>query len=705
VKNYKLISALLSAFLISACTSEPDDDLQDSIVEATAISNFDPGNSVIPFPNDLLFAGTTDGTLNIPVANPADLSDPQVALNGVDGFSTVAPFTTGFTGPIGASSLNGSSIRVYPVNLLSTPGGPIIGFSPQLVYGVDYLATVSSVDSSGSTLAIVPLIPLDPKSSYYVVITNSLQSADGNPMGASGAYTFAKLNTPLEIAGVSQFPTLTDAEAVALEPLRQLVNNNETALDVFDATISAAEIIMSWSFTTQSISDVLAQVRFNIRGMGVPASSLALAAPGLDVSPLGAANMYVGTVDVPYYLAPAANINDPTPLGSFWQDAGGNDLSHIFARLSPASTGTQTIPLIVSVPIAGGPTYPIVIFQHGITTNRATILAVADAFAMAGFAVAAIDLPLHGLTGNETDGTQFYRDPLNERTFDLDLVTQNPATGDITAAVPDGITDSSGRHYINLTNLLNTRDNVRQSVSDLFALTYAISGLNAAGNTFDVNNIYFLGHSLGASVGTTFAALEPTVKDTVLVFGGGSLPKVLDGSASFSPSVVAGLAAAGVDKGTPDYESFLGAAQTVVDSGDPVNFATILSAKMPSQGILFFEMVGGNTSPSDLTFPNTVPDGNDSSNTVPAPLAGTEPLLDLMGLTQVNSDQAGADLRHSVKLVVGNHGSLLSAAADPFNSAATNAAVRTEIQSIAATFVASDGALVDVTDDTLLQAP
>ena len=81
--------------------------------------------------------------------------------------------------------------------------------------------------------------------------------------------------------------------------------------------------------------------------------------------------------------------------------------------------------------------------------------------------------------------------------------------------------DSSGRHYINLNNLLVTRDNVRQSIADLFALTAAIPSIDVDGGGADLDgsNIYFVGHSLGAMVGTTFLALEPNVKDAVLAFG------------------------------------------------------------------------------------------------------------------------------------------------------------------------------------------
>ena len=399
---------------------------------------------------------------------------------------------------------------------------------------------------------------------------------------------------------------------------------------------------------------------------------------------------------MPYYLTASTGVNDPTALGSFWKGVGGSFLTQY--NPTPVETATETIPLLISTPAMSSKPWPVVIFQHGITSDRTAMLGIADAMAQAGYAVVAIDMPMHGVGSS----SPFYQAG-NERTFDLDLVTQD-TDGNITAAVPDGVTDSSGTHYINLTNLLNTRDNVRQSVADLFALTAAIPSINVDGGgaDFDSSNIRFVGHSLGAIVGTVFLALEPNVDDAVLAFGGASVAKILDGSYTFGPVISGGLAANGVIKGTADYESFLGAAQTVVDSGDPVNYSLNAMGYAPSaaagRGLLFFEIVGGNGSPSDLVVPNTVPDTNDASGTVPAPLAGTEPQLRLLGLTQVNTSQAGAaDLLLTTKFVAGDHRSLLDPTAD--------AAVTTEIQGEAASFIATNGTVLTVTDDTVLQAP
>ena len=705
MKNSKLFIALLSVVLISACESEPATTLQDSIVQSSAISNFDPANSVIPFPNDLLFLGSLDGTVNIPVADAADFSDPAVTINALDGFSTIAPFTTGFTGPIQASSIDGTSVKVYQVTLSPTPapnnqGGAVVAINTTLTFNVDYTAAVSSVDSTGSTLAILPLRPLDPASGYYVVITSSLRSTDGNPMGASGAYAFAKGATPLETGGVSNFFGLTDAEAVALEPLRQLINRSESTLLAFDTSLSFSDIIMGWSFTTQSIGNVLTTVRDLTTG--TPTSSLAASTvdlgfgAGAGKSPFGAANVFEGTlINVPYYLTAPAG--DPTViLNNPWQalnefPSGSGEFNLTGANPLPATTSSVTIPLLVTTPVdtINFPApWKTVIFQHGTPSKRTAMLAAADALAQAGFATVAIDLPLHGLDPADP----FYQSGL-ERTFDVDLVGQD-SSGNIISLGPDGTVDSTGRHYINLSNLLMSRDNVRQSVADLFSLRAAIATMDVDGGGPDLNDteVYFVGHSMGSIVGTTFASLATNVKDAVLANGGGGFPKLLDGSAAFSPSIVAGLAAAGIIKGTSDYEAFMGAAQTVVDAADPINYGETLASK--GEGILFFEVVGGNTSPSDLVVPNTVPDGNDSSGTVPAPLSGTEPLLATMGLTHVNVTTVGTDLQVTTKFVAGDHSSVLDPTAD--------AAVTTEMQTEMATFVATDGGTLLVSDPSVL---
>lgn len=723
IRNIVFIGMVgLIGLSLSACESDKGTTLQDSLTddntanENTVVSNLDYGAMpapVIPFPNNILFlengAPPADGTLNIPVVDPTNLADPAVGMNALDGFSTGAPISTGFTGALNAASFP-TSVRVYEVSLT---GGAVTSVERELTYGVEFVAALSSVDTTNSTLVIVPLQPLKPKQAYMPVITTTLKSADGGAVGPSSSYAITHGLTPLHTNGISNTPLLTDEQAQQLEPLRQATVAAESALNAFDGTKST-DIVISWNFTTQSTTDVLAIVREQVRAL-IANASVNPVSP--MATPLGAGDVYFGTLDVPYFLersdTSTSPSNDPTALFSCWEGAGAGGLGNCAAgphvtQYNPVPTlkSTETIPLIVTVPDptvvtncvkpAGG--WPVVIFQHGITRNRGHVLAVSDSLAQACMAAVAIDIPMHGVAGTETDGTAPLRIPGLERHFDLDLLTQD-ANGNTIDTVPDGVIDSSGSHFVNLTNLLNTRDNLRQAVSDLFALTFAIEEgqVTDGATSFDASKIYYYGFSLGGIAGTVFTAMEPNVRDEVLVFTGTSAVKILDGSFNFGPALHAGLAANGVVKGTPEYEQFMAAAQTIVDSGDSVNFAT---AAAQGRGTLFMELVGGNSSPSDLTVPNVVPDANDTTGTVPAPLAGTEPQLALMGLTHVNTDQGmpgGTDLKVVTKFTSGEHGSLIDPTPDP--------AVTTEMQSQAATFFATDGTFLDVTNDTVLQAP
>src|SRR5437588_7499820 len=64
---------------------------------------FQPSAGLLPYPYDVYFAGSTDGTLNIQPANA--LIPAQDALNALDGFSTTAVIRERFAGPIDAPPL------------------------------------------------------------------------------------------------------------------------------------------------------------------------------------------------------------------------------------------------------------------------------------------------------------------------------------------------------------------------------------------------------------------------------------------------------------------------------------------------------------------------------------------------------------------------------------------------------------------------
>jgi hypothetical protein len=216
-------------------------------------------------------------------------------------------------------------------------------------------------------------------------------------------------------------------------------------------------------------------------------------------------------------------------------------------------------------------------------------------------------------------------------------------------------------------------------------LTRAIPSISFDGNPtgdFDGSRIEFVGQSLGSIIGTTFIAMEPHVNVGVLNVPGGGIARLLDASPAFGPSIHAGLAQAGLTQGTLNYDAFFVAAQTVVDSGDSINFAFATAGK----AILAQEVVGDATHPSDQVIPNFVPT---------APLSGTEPLLAALGLSSITHTTQAAQIRGVVRFTQGTHGSLL----DPTSSPAVTA----EMQGEMASMIASDGSLVLIANPSVIR--
>jgi hypothetical protein len=715
-----IAAALLPSLFLAACgggsnspraVEAPGATNNDgSPVTAIITAKFDPSNGVVPFPTNLLLSGTTDLTLNIPVVNPADYSDPKVSMNALDGFSTTAPWSTTFSTPPRPSSVQaGTSVRVFQVTL-SGPGGGVTGLTRELAPNVDYVIGLSSSDTSGRTLGIVPTKPLQQLTSYLVVLTNGITDGAGNDATPDQTYFLTKRTSALCVNGVSTDPLLPNATACALEPLRRLTNSQEAAAAA--AGISPSRIVLSWVATTQSITPVLGQVQARTAQSGAASNlivptglNLAQAVPGRGLPPI--ADVYVGAIDLPYYLNAPTPTNPAAPLSGFWRAAPGAYVPPFAGMLDPTSTfvtfanplpianTTQRVPLLLTIPNAasGIPKpasgWPIVIFQHGITRDRSDMFAIAGTLASRGFAVIAIDAPLHGITSASNllnaANPAFAALGAHERTFNLDLV--NNATG---APGPDGMPEPSGSYFINLSSLLTSRDNNRQAVADLLVLAKTIPSAHysASGTDFDGARISFVGQSLGSILGTVFMGVQPDVQVAVLNVPGGGIPRLLDASPTFGPTIRAGLAAVGLTPGTPNYDAFFGATATVIDSSDPVNWSLPANnSLLASKRLLLQEVVGGGDVLPDQVIPNSV---------AGAPLSGTEPLIRTLGLTTITqTTQSATGIRGVVRFTQGNHGSLLN----PTEYPAATAEMQTEMVSM----LFSQGAAVQIANPSVIR--
>lgn len=661
-------------------------------------ADFDPSAGVTPLPFNLFFLGTADLTLNPPVDDPTDYSDPLVALSAIDGFSTTERWITTFTGYPNkvdpATVVAGQSVRLFEVSTIFGTIVNVSGVVRELTPGVEYVALMAT----DNVLAIFPLQPLKELTTYMAVLTNDIKDTAGNDASPAQTYHLSKADTPwVDGNGNSTNPLLPDSTAASLESLRRITAGNEAA--AASVGIPPEDIVLSWTAQTQAITPVLK----SLRSIARPAPT-EMAPTGLNTSILGApgiADIYFGVITLPYYLGVPSAENPVAPLTDFFRAAPGayvppfnglgldpTSTNVTVANPFPVKTSDQTVPVLMTLPNAGSghekpaAGWPVVIFGHGLGGNRGNLLAAADAFAAAGYAVIGIDTPLHGVSPDDPAlaplyvGNTPWAGTANERTFDVDYI--NNATG---APGPDGIPDPSGTHMINLGSMLTSRDNARQAQADLSVLAVTLPTIDADGDSLpdlDASSVSYAGISMGSIMGTAFTAVEPMVPNAFLSVPAGGLARALEASPAFGPSIRAGLAAAGIQPGTADYELFFTVFQTVVDSMDPINW---IGEVADFKDVVLQEVIG------DSVLPNYV---------ATAPLSGTEPMILSAGLTPYSSTlQDAAGLTAAGRFPPpASHSSLLSPAASP--------AATAEMQKQMVSFAVSRGTAVVVEDASVM---
>ncbi|WP_270832273.1 VolA/Pla-1 family phospholipase [Aeromonas sp. QDB03] len=381
----------------------------------------------------------------------------------------------------------------------------------------------------------------------------------------------------------------------------------------------------------------------------------------------------------------------------------------------PKLEEVQSVPMRIFAATADLKTITdVIIYQHGVTSVKENAYALALGQIGAGLqaptpknvAVVVIDHPLHGERGFALSGS-------------MATVT----------------TSDNPTPYLNLSYLTVARDNLKQSVADLLGLRLAVGLANAKGaiGTAGSLKVHFLGHSLGAISGTNLLAVanQPignAQADALFKFdtgglampGGGIAPLLLN-SPTFGPTIKMGVLTSGsaelkagftayapncktavptcfVNEFLPSLsttqqaaaastlQSYSFAAQSVLDSADPINLGRGIQSSFP---LFATEIVGdGALSLSDQVIPNSI---------ASAPLGGTEPLFKVLALQPLTA--TGAASHNAARFVAGGHSSLLA----PDENFDPSGDVTTEMQSQFASFFMSGGTAVKVTNGSLLK--
>lgn len=801
MKKLLISLAVTSALGLTGCgdsLSELKQDAVDNGAVVVPVSRvvFDPSAGKVSVPNDLLFQGTTDGTLVMPgeaVATP-NYADPQTALGALDGWSTQNPFSVelAFAGGISLDATSASrpdAVRLVEVlmgdpassdaNCRTVPRGVACKAVAQLTYGQDFVTK-----AVGNNVAVIPLKPLKAATTYLLVLTNNLKDSAGNAVAPSTTYELVKQD-------LATLPLGTDSQRA----LQGVINSFENA--AASMSIAKSSIIYTAAITTQSTANVLGTVKQLMLPSALNNNTppvLQVADTGLLVSQVvnpdktiptdpsnpyfmfNAAKLYSGSINLPYYLGVSTAEAPKAALSTRWigrcdsgamiaglsqaqktalegaitspaqmqnnevckavsagalMDLGVDKQRHLTKfNVVPKVNSVQSLKVQMTVPNSAligkakpEKGWPVVILQHGITSCKENMLAVTAALSAQGFATVAIDHPLHGSRG-----------------FDLN----NDGKDEINASGSSCGKTGDATVYMNLADLLVTRDNLRQSIADMLGLRLGLNFTNQP-NLIDGSDVQFIGHSLGAITGTSMVALAnaPTgnatadalykLKAASLAMPGGAVANFLLESPAFGNTIkasimlssatlapgfktfvdgkqvctdaatYAGCAAGFVTEYLADLTSkgqvaaltainatltqFAFAAQTVTDAGDPNNYAaTLVAGKTP---VHIIEVVGnGDNFKPDQVIPNQA---------VNMPLGGTEPLARLLGAQSLPAKAGVYQVTGSAisRFLEGDHSAILNPA--------TSRAATTEMQTQTASFMVTRGAAVQVSNAAVIK--
>jgi len=740
----------------SGTDKAPEPTGPDAFVAGTH-PRFDPVTADLPFNTDFLFAkaAISDGTADL--GAPTDTV--RAAVNALDGFSTSAFFDVLIAGSVDPASAIANQ-SVFLLALDTGTGDALDPANIQGISGsADFDVQVVSLDGgSNNALRIRPLSPLKAKTKYLVMLTNDLKDTSGTPLTASWTYNalrdeeYATLSALLPVraallgwenlagsflaAASNGALSLADAQAKLVLTYTFTTTDPQTPLLAMAAPRPAlVALLMAAGLDQASAMSSVEQLdgagllpRPKARALGIAAVTgidLGDLAPGVLATQVG--KLYTGYIQLPYYQKAPVNGDFAAAVSYQWQPSlalasalgldlpsdldGHYNLTYRFPFA--AATGVETVPLQVTLPestqvpgdagsfncsqIYAASGYPLVIYVHGITTDRSTVLALAHTLASQCVATVAIDLPLHGIAADspfanylnvERNGlTQVYgAQAPHERHFNMAGVAGAPVAMNFDSPGP---TDTSGAQFTNLGNLTNLRDNNREAVVDMLNLSASLGNLNQQladgfGVKLDLDRVYVEGVSLGGILGGIFVAanqqalaadavagftteLTP-LRGLVLSSSGSQVTQIMTNSATFGSAVRGGLEAAGVFYGTTNYERFVYAAQSVLDSSDIVSFGSSLA----QLGIpLLLQEVA-----NDQVIPNLLES---------APLSGIESLAMLMDTSRLGLGATSLG-RGWVKMNAGGHTSILR----PEGNAPQ---VTAELQAQLVTFVLNDGSV------------
>lgn len=536
---------------------------------------FDPGGRKLPMPNDLL-RDPVSGLVTLPISE-AD-SEQQAHLkrgfNKLDGFSLSGALTLEFTQPIDRDSVRvgadaNRTVRLFRADTLE-----------------EVLDLSVDVRDDGLQLALLPTMPLRP-ATPYVALVHGVTSTGARALEPMPLASVLKLENPLVSEdGSSNVMSLCAKTAARLERIRIQV---DPVLDQLaeDEALDRSAVSAAFAFTTQDIvkrARALWAAPYEAH-LPLEITEVINSNPYQRFAPLGPALPDVARI----VTGKMTTVEFLDPETYAWRESGEGVQKQIDFLLTFPEGQDPEVPA------------PIVVFGHGLYTERRLGLFVANALARRGFAMMAIDFPLHGertacRPGHANDckqGSTCASDgrcvlPSGEPSdlardansvAGLSSFRQLLEDSDLLEGFEENVGPmtpyATGQRFVDVENLFGARDHFRQALVDLSAQTRLIkygNWKNMIGFPLDGERIYYAGMSLGGIIGGMAVSLDPNLKGALLNVGGAGLPDLMKDSSVFGVVLRDGLKSkAGIEEGTPEWDAFLNAAKWVLDEADPLN--------------------------------------------------------------------------------------------------------------------------------------
>ncbi len=624
-----------SLLVLAACSSRQEAVPNPAPDTSSNAAAFDPASGDVPLPNILATAAAPDplaglaaGTGMDPKKALAYINKYEVAgTNAVAGVN--APIYLHFTYPLLASSVSPANIKVFQItpDAGGTENGPL-GFTD--VTGM----FTFKYPAGGTDLWLFPSFPLTPAARYVYVVTSRVQdAATGGAVIPSVYFNYLKSTVPLTGTPAALEPiraNVTSGTSILLSGYAKVMDDL-IAAKATTTIASRSDIALMGRFITSGAGFVAPNPASPAAVIPVESALRAFAAG----APLGglSGKTWDNAVTVTASFT-KGNANPALDVGAFWQGATGAPAATVPATLGAVVLGTintaflnvdpvlaranaasmdlgavtgafnplsgvvqpfrgaggvltgyyhvpSTIPFIYIAPDAAAPAggYPVALYQHGITSQKETVLGLAQSLTGGGYAALAVDLPQHGA---------------------LAAASLQLAPGD-SAAVKAQKQAGWGQAFMAVGTPLATRSNIQQAAFDLhrLELVLATHGFDVLGAKAPAaTGAKFVGLSLGSIVGayylagtTTLAATAPPYAQATLAHDmkgllsapGARIAYLIQASPAFGATVDTGLAAAGIPKGSVTYNAFFQATQTVVDTVDPATMTTPLASGLPSR--------------------------------------------------------------------------------------------------------------------------